>query len=81
MTDWQHIEKDGPPPNWTAIVSKDPDMGWLIYDGKKVGFTTAHPSWWNRKDERGPEHDGPTVVFWADAEPPDTSGQKAKETP
>ena len=44
----------------------DQPGGWLVFDTNagKLWFETNLPSWWNRKDERGREFDGPTVTHW-----------------
>lgn len=44
----------------------DQPGGWLVFDIKagKLWFETSLPSWWNRKDKRGKEFDGPTVTHW-----------------
>jgi len=53
---------------WTRVSTRMPKTrnpdGWLIFDGKGVLHTNTHPSWWNTKDRRGREYDGPKVTHW-----------------
>lgn len=30
-----------------AESQKDPEQGWLVWDGERQYFSTQHPSWWN----------------------------------
>lgn len=54
---------------WTPVsegLPEDQPGGWLVFDinAGRLWFETNLPSWWNRKDERGPEFNGPTVTHW-----------------
>jgi hypothetical protein len=54
---------------WISVsegLPADQPGGWLVFDTNagKLWFETNLPSWWNRKDERGKEFDGPTVTHW-----------------
>jgi hypothetical protein len=54
---------------WVPVTDglpADQPGGWLVFntDTGKLWFETNLPSWWNRKDERGREFDGPAVTHW-----------------
>lgn len=56
-------------PRWIPVAERLPEhvypqthLVWNDRDG--IDLTTVHPSWWNKPDPRGPEHDGPTVTHW-----------------
>ena len=55
---------------WVSVEERLPEAGihtpngWIVFDGKRVYWLTWHPSWWNHKDERGSDFDGPKVTHW-----------------
>lgn len=54
---------------WIPVSERIPErhvypQSWLVFDGERIRLETNHPSWWNKKDERGKEYDGPTVTHW-----------------
>lgn len=55
---------------WTPVTESLPENepgGWLIANRGRVSFTNTLPAWWNFKDGRGPEFDGPVVTHWIQA--------------
>ena len=56
---------------WIPIAEKVPqDREWkgikavLAANAREVFITQTHPGWWNHKDERGREFDGPEITHW-----------------
>lgn len=45
-------------------MPKDEDCAYLVTDGIARWVESADPSWWNTKDPRGKEFDGPTITHW-----------------
>ena len=60
---------------WTAVTDalpEDQPGTHFVYDAGtgKMWSTTTLSSWWNRKDPRGKEYDGPTITHWMWVEAP-----------
>jgi hypothetical protein len=58
-------------PTWIPVgVRLPPDREWhgikqvLAFGPDGVFLTQTHPDWWNKKDLRGYEFNGPTITHW-----------------
>lgn len=65
---------------WIPVTERLPDDRgpWLVYGEDGQDVTTCHPSWWNTKDPRGSEFDGPEITHWMplpEVPAPDRSSQ------
>jgi hypothetical protein len=56
---------------WIPITEKVPqDREWkgiqavLAANRREIFITSTHPGWWNHKDARGREFDGPEITHW-----------------
>lgn len=55
-------------PKWTPVTTRVPSPRdtekYLVTDRKLIWVETTHPSWWNYRDKRGREHNGPKITHW-----------------
>lgn len=64
--DWAGYAPSATAATWIPVTERLPDDRgpWRVYGEDGQDVTTCHPSWWNTKDPRGSEFDGPEITHW-----------------